>query len=144
MTMNYSNKGLDYDAKILLAWGEPINGNAKIIQWLMKNGFPELGLFHYALRNETRSRDWLLENGHPHLMALISGIEGDKKALTWLNTNGFHLLHQMALIGDGDKDAYAELQGEQTKVFAMLAKKMEFIKDEIERDNNDFHKISST
>jgi len=137
-------KGLQYEAKVLVAWGECIDGNQKITEWFMKNGFPELALFRYALRNEDRSRDWLLANGFPHLMALINGIEGNKNALTWLKTNNFNLLHLMAMAGDGDEDAFQKLMTPETKVFALLAKKMEHIKDEIEMDNNDIHKISST
>ena len=88
-----SNKGLEkYDAKILLAWGESIDGNSKITQWFMKNSYIELGLFHYALRNEKRSREWLLNNGYPHLMALINGIEGRQNALVWLKTHGYDIL----------------------------------------------------
>lgn len=139
-----SNKGVDYPVKILLAWGESIDGNKKITEWLMKNGYTELGLFQFALRNEPRSRDWMMQNGHPHLMALINGIEGDEKALDWLDKNGFAVLKEMALTGDGDAEAFKRLQRPETKVYAMLAKKMEFIKDGIEDAKSDFHKYSSS
>ncbi|GAB5540171.1 MAG: hypothetical protein Salg2KO_22740 [Salibacteraceae bacterium] len=135
-------KGLNYEPKILLAWGECIDGNEKITQWLMKNGYAELGLFRYALRNEERSRVWLMENGFPHLMALINGIEGKKDALEWLEKHGFYVLHQMALVGDGDEDAENHLLSSGHKLFALLAKKMEFIKDGIQADNIDYHKIN--
>ncbi|MEZ4721797.1 MAG: hypothetical protein R2813_07990 [Flavobacteriales bacterium] len=138
-----STKGLEYDAKILLAWGECISGNDKITQWLMKNGFPELGLFRYALRNEERSREWLMTNGFPHLHAMISAIEGRKDALEWLERHGFELIKEMALIGDGDEGAMLRLNREETKVFAGIAKKMQFVKDEIEDENNDWHKYSA-
>jgi undecaprenyl pyrophosphate synthase len=136
-----STKGLPYEPKVLLAWGESISQNQKITDWFMKNGFTELGLFRYALRNEKRSREWLLKNGHPHLMALINGIEGNKKALDWLKSNGFEVLHLMALTGDGDSDAHEKLMTPQTKIYALLAKKMEHIKDEIEMNNTDIHRI---
>lgn len=139
-----SNKGIDYDVKILLAWGESIDGNEKITQWLMKNGYPELGLFTYALRNEERSREWLMNHGFPHLMALINGIEGNEKALDWLKKNGFSILYQMALIGDGDNDAFELVAKAGLKLYALLAKKMEFIKDGIEENKTDFHKYNSS
>ncbi|MBK7945117.1 MAG: hypothetical protein IPJ85_07365 [Flavobacteriales bacterium] len=44
--------------------------------WLTTNGYPELGIFTFALRNKADARKWLMENGHPHLMAVINGIEG--------------------------------------------------------------------
>ena len=135
-------KGLSYDVKILLAWGESISGNKKIIEWLMKNGYSELGLFHFALRNEDRSRQWLLDNKFPHLMALINGIEGNKQALEWLQGHGFDTIFKMALIGDGDEAVYEELHQSEFKLFAILAKKMQVVKDEIEEQNNDIHRIS--
>ena len=137
-------KGLNYDIKILLAWGECISGNEKITQWLMKNGFPELALFKYALRNEERSRDWLFNNGFKHLLALINGIEGKEDALDWLARHEFDTLREMALVGDGDQEAFDRLIASDQKIFAMLAKKMEFVKDSIEEAKTDFHKYSSS
>lgn len=142
--MSYSNKGLDYDIKVLLAWGESITGNQKITQWLTKNGFPELGLFFYALRNEERSRQWLLDNRFPHLLALINGIEGNEKALDWLKKHDYILLHDMALAGDGDEAAFEKLAKGGMRVYALLAKKMQVIKDEIEENKQDFHKFNSS
>lgn len=133
-----TTKGLDYPPKVLIAWGESISGNQKITEFLMKH-FPELGLFHYALRNETRARNWLMQNKQPHLMALINGIEGKKDALDWLKKNGYELLFHMALIGDGDNEAFEKLVKTDLKFFALLAKKMEHVKDQIEARNNDPH-----
>lgn len=133
-----TTKGLNYPPKILIAWGESISGNQKITDFLMKH-VPELGLFHYALRNESRARDWFLKNKKPHFMALINGIEGKKDALDWLQKNGYDLLYQMALIGDGNTAAFENLLKSDLKLFALLAKKMEHVKDEIEARNNDPH-----
>ena len=117
------NSGLAYDVKILLAWGESITGNKKITEWLMKNGYSELGIFHFALRNEDRSRKWLLDNKFPHLLALINGIEGNTDALEWLQTHGYAILFKMALVGDGHEEVYEEMIQSELKLFAMLAKK---------------------
>lgn len=141
---NLTNKGVDYDIKILVAWGESIDGNEKITQWLTKNGYAELGLFHYALRNEPRSREWLFKNGFPHLLALINGIEGHEKALEWLKQHGYDLLYEMALTGDGDNGAFERLLQANLKVYAMLAKKMEAVKDKIEENKSDFHRFYSS
>lgn len=137
-------KGLNYDIKILLAWGESISENEKITQWLLNNGYRELGLFRYALRNKDRSREWLFTNGFQHLMALINGIEGREDALKWLLKHDYTILHEMALVGDGDNEAFNRLIAADLKVFAMLAKKMEFIKDRIEENKSDFHRYSSS
>ena len=137
-----TQKGLNYDTKILVAWGESISGNKKITEWLMKNGYSELGLFHFALRNEDRSRKWLLDNKSSHLLALINGIEGNRDALKWLKDHQFELLFKMALVGDGHEDVYEDLNKTGFKLFAMLAKKMNQVKQEIEEQNNDIHRIS--
>jgi hypothetical protein len=131
----------DYPLKILVAWGEAISGNAEIRDWLMKNGYPELGLFTFALRNQEEAIHWLLKNNFPHLVALINGMEGNKEALKWLENNGFSKLKLMALAGDGNDQA-TKLLMQNDKVMAMLALKMGAVKDEIERDNNDVHKFS--
>lgn len=138
-----TTKGLKYEAKVLVAWGESISGNTKITEFLMKN-IPELGIFYYALHNETRARNWLMENKQPHLMALINGIEGNKEALRWLKKNDFHLLHEMALVGDGDNHAFERLIKTELKFFALLAKKMEYVKNQIEARNNDPHYYKNT
>ena len=51
-----------YPEKILLAWGEAIGGNVEIRDWLLKEGYPELGLFCYALYFDKKSCEWLLKN----------------------------------------------------------------------------------
>lgn len=135
-------KGLPYPDKILVAWGEAISGNAKIRDWLTQNGFPELGVFCFALRNKNDARAWLMKNGHPHLFALINGVEGNKNALMWLKVHKFDLLLKMALAGDGDEEAFEWLVQNNYKILALIAKKIEFIKDQIEENNNDPHRIS--
>ena len=131
----------DYPVKVLVAWGEAITGNAEIRDWLMKNGFPELGLFTFALRNQEEALVWLMKNNFPHLAALINGMEGNKQALQWLEDNGFAKLKMMAIAGDGNAKATKILM-QNDKLLAMLALKMGAVKDSIERDNNDVHKIS--
>jgi len=135
------SKGVKYPAKILVAWAEAISGNSEIRDWLIKNGYKELGLFTFALRNMDDARMWLMENGFPHFLALINGIEGNAQAVQWLESNGYKSLGIMAVAADGDKSAKEWLL-KNDKLLAMVALKMEFVKDEIERDNNDAHKIS--
>lgn len=133
----------DYPVKILVAWGEAISGNSGIRDWLMKNGYPELGLFTFALRNQEEALVWLMKNNFPHLAALINGMEGNKQALLWLEDNGFGKLKMMALAGDNHEEATKVLM-KNDKLLAMLALKMGAVKDSIEEDNNDVHKISKS
>ena len=132
---------LEYPTKILVAWGEAISGNREIRDWLIKNGYPELGLFTHALRNIDDARDWLVKNGHPHLMALINGIEGNKQALKWLDKHDLPILKHMALTGDCDEEAFQWLLKNGHREFAMLAKRMESVKVEIDNDNSNVHKF---
>jgi len=134
-------KSLAYPTKILVAWGESISGNKEIRDWLMKNGYPELGMFCFALRNEDSAQKWLLSRGYPHLLALIKAIEGEKDALIWLRESGEELLLIMASAANGDENA-KRLLLQKDRVFAALAMKIERVKDDIEWDNNSIYGIN--
>ncbi len=137
----FSMNNREYPPKILIAWGEAISGNKKIRDWLIQNGYKELGIFVYALHNKNDARQWLLDNGFPHLMALINGAEGNDQAISWLQQYGYDTLAKMAMTGDGSEEAYNWLK-ENDKIFAVIAHKIYIVKDWIDRDNNDIHKIS--
>lgn len=130
---------LQYPAKVLLAWGEAISGNAKLRDWLTRNGYPELGIFVFALHLKADARKWLMENGHQHLMAVIRGIEGDVEALDWLDHHGLQVLRKVAECG-GDEQAFQWLLQRQHRELAMLGLKMWSVKMQIEEDHRDPHK----
>jgi hypothetical protein len=134
-------KSMNYPVKILVAWGEAISGNNDIRDWLVKNGFPELGMFCFALRNEVSAQQWLIKNRCAHLVALIKGVENDKNALDWLLRFDYEIFFHMANAARGDSDSKRWLLG-QDKIYAALAMKMERIKDDIEFSNNDIHTIN--
>lgn len=133
---------VDYPAKVLLAWSEAILGNKALRDWLMRNGYPELGIFTFALRNHDQSRDWLMKNGHPHLMAIITGIEGDKNALAWLEHNHLLALKHVALAGDGEESSVRWLIDHGQKELALAALKMHQVKSAIDEEHSDPHKFS--
>ena len=133
---------MQYPAKVLLAWGEAISGNLEIREWLMTNGYPELGLTCHALQLVDSARSWLMANGHPHLMALVSGCEGDKQALQWLEKFGYTYLKDVALGADNDDEAVKRLLKANQREWAGIALKIRAVKNQIESDNNDMHKIS--
>lgn len=135
-------KPLTYPPKILIAWAEAIGGNVKIRDWLLENGYKELAMFTYAVRNKDDARQWLMDNGYAHLMAMINGVERNEIALKWLQRFNFTILEKMALSADGDDVAHQWLLHNGHKEFAYVAKKIEFVKDQIEDSNNDPHKIS--
>lgn len=134
---------MKYPTKIIVAWGEAISGNVKIREWLLNNGFPELAVFTFALRNKTEARNWLMEHKFPHLMALIRGIEGEEGARKWLLQHNFKLLFLMALAADNDEIAMKKLRDLPEKEWALIAERMQIVKNNIERDNNDIHQIST-
>ena len=134
-------KPLVYPAKIIVAWAEAIKGNKQIRDWLAQNGYPELYTFIFALNLKEDARNWLLKNNYPHLLALIQGVEGNKTAKQWLKENNFIILYQMALAADGDKEAMNWLLKHE-KDFAMVALRIQHVKNEIQTDHDDPHKMS--
>lgn len=131
-----------YPAKVLIAWGEAIGGNKKIREWLINNGYRELGVFVFALNNKDDAKMWLMENGHQHLAATIAGAEGKKDAVEWLKNYKFDVLAHVALTGDGSEESFKWLIANGHREMAIVAKKIEEVKDMIERDNSDVHRIS--
>ena len=126
-----------YPEKILLAWGEAIGGNAEIRDWLLKAGYPELGLFCFALYFDKKASEWLLQNT-PHLLALIKATEGKKDAQMWLKAK-FPILYQVALAADGEVSEMEHLM-KTDRLMAVIAQKIKFTKDQIEEANNDVHR----
>lgn len=139
---NNNMKGLEkYPTKVLVAWGEAISGKKEFMNVLSDMNFKELVVFCHALKNDSKSRKWLMDKGYPHLMALIHGAEGSEDALKWLETHGFTILKHMAMAIDGDKFSMQYFI-QNHKVLAVLTQRMKFVKDRIEDDNQDPHKIS--
>jgi len=133
---------MQYPAKVLLAWGEAISGNSEIRDWLMANGYPELALTCHALRLTDSARSWLLANGHPHLMALVSGSEGNAQAIVWLDKFGFNFLKDVALGADNDDEAITRLLKANQREWAGISLKIRAVKNQIETEHNDMHRIS--
>jgi len=131
-----------YPPKVILAWAEAINGNKALRDWLIANGYPELGLFVYALHLKRDAREWLMANGFSHLMALINGAEGNKNALLWLRKHEFDVLEKMALAADNSDDALLWLMSQDLKDMAIVAQRMREVKNDIERRNSDIHFMS--
>lgn len=131
-----------YPVKVLVAWGEAISGNRELRDWLLGNGFPELGLFVHAMHNQQSARKWLQQEGFPELMALCCGTEGDARAVQWLLNHGHITLANMARAADNDDDAMRILMEEPDRIWATLALKMRSIKNGIEERHNDWHSFN--
>ena len=131
-----------YPSTVIIAGGEAISGNLAIREWLMANGFPELGIFVHAHNNQDDARTWLMENNFPHLMALINGAEGNPNALLWLKKNKYDVLEKMARAADNHEDSLMWLLQQDLRDMAGIAQRICIVKNEIERRNNDVHSIS--
>ncbi|MCQ2264277.1 MAG: hypothetical protein MJZ70_08325 [Bacteroidales bacterium] len=75
---------LDYDPKILLAWGEALKGDRRFTDFLMNNGFPELAALARAILSDTDALQWLMENGYPEFSILSDAIDDEDEAIEWL------------------------------------------------------------
>ena len=134
-------KQLEYPSKVLVAWREAIGGNVEFRDFLIRSQYKELGIFCFAILNDKKSRKWLLDNNYGHLLATIEGIEGKDSALVFLKENGFDLLFHFARSADSWKDSQIWLQKNDKLLYA-ISLKIEFIKDEIELNNEDPHKLN--
>lgn len=131
-----------YPAKILVAWAEAIRGNRGIREWLLKNGYRELAIFVFALHNQDDARKWLIDNGFQNLAATIAGAEGNEGATEWLRKYNFDVLMHTAMCGDGSDEAFRWLVNNGHREMAMVAMRIREVKERIEQNNNDIHKIS--
>ena len=134
-------KQLEYPTKVLIAWREAIGGNVEFRDFLIRSPYKELGIFCFAILNDKKSRKWLLDNNYGHLLATIEGIEGKDSALVFLKENGFDILFHFARSADSWKDSQIWLQKNDKLLYA-ISLKIEFIKDEIELNNEDPHKLN--
>jgi hypothetical protein len=75
-------------------------------------------------------------------MATIRGAEGDPNAIKWLQMNGFEPLAKVAAVGDGNEAAFLWLKNNNHPELALVAKKIQMVKDQIEMDNSDHHSIN--
>jgi hypothetical protein len=72
----------------------------------------------------------------------VSGSEGDAQAIQWMEKFGFNYLKDVALGADNDDEAVTRLIKSGQREWAGIALKIRSVKNQIESDNNDMHKIS--
>ena len=56
----------------------------EFFEWLMRNGYPELGALSRTIQGDHEAKDWLMEHGFPRLAAIDSVIDKEAKAEEWL------------------------------------------------------------
>ena len=130
-----------YPIKILIAFGEALTGNTKIFNWLLNNGYPELAALANSLQTNDEAFDWLMKNGYPQYAALSNAVDDFEDAYEWLKAHKFDLLVLIADASKGDISAIKELENKGLKMFTIIAKKIQYIKDQQQRAYDDYHKI---
>ena len=63
----------------------------EFFDWLMRNGYPELGALSRTIQGDTDAKDWLMNHGFPQLAAIDSVIDKEEKAAEWLLKNHFEV-----------------------------------------------------
>lgn len=142
-TKRVKAKPFDYHPKIILAWAKAIEGNTELMNYLFENGFKELTMAAHAIRLKDEARDWLMENGYPHLMAMINGAEGNEQAQQWLKMNNYILFYNMSIAIDGEEEGFKWINMNSTQEIFYLTRIIKQVKDGIEEEHNDTHRMSS-
>lgn len=141
-TKRVKAKPFDYHPKIILAWAKAIEGNVDLMNYLFENGYKELTMAAHAIRLKDEARDWLMENGYPHLMAMINAAEGNEQAQQWLKMNNYLLFYNMAIAIDGEAEGFKWINQNSTQEIFYLTRIIKQVKDDIEEDHNDTHRMS--
>lgn len=133
----------DYHPKIILAWAKAIEGNTDLMKYLLDNGYTELTMAAHAIRLKDEARDWLMDNGYPHMMAMINAAEGNEQAQQWLKMNNYLLFYNMAIAIDGEMEGFKWINLNSTQEIFYLTKIIKQVKDDIEEEHNDTHRMST-
>jgi hypothetical protein len=75
-------------------------------------------------------------------MAMIHAAEGNQKAAKWLLDNNFEMLYHLAKAIDHEHESWLWLRQNVSQDLFILAKSIQFIKDQIENNHNDMHSIN--
>ena len=102
---------LEYPAKVLLAWGEAISGHTGLRDWLMRNGYPELGIFTFALRNQREARQWLIDNDYVVSHEVLQGWWLDTGKKDPLLESNRRVLESLQARNDGEVDEASLIDG---------------------------------
>ena len=134
-------KSIQYEPKVILAWAKAIEGDKLIQLGLKENGYPELFHATEAIFLNQDSRDWLIANGYGQLMAMVNAAEGLTDACEWLAIHKFDLLFHIGRAVDHNPESWEWLKKFATPDLFMLAKSIQFIKDQIEENHGDIHSM---
>jgi len=128
-----------YDAKVLMAFGETFTEEkGEFLNWLLKNGYPELAALSSAIKGSEEAVKWLLMNRYRHFAALDAAIDKQQPAYRWLLANGHDFLAVFSDAVNQNPVAMQWFKKHDLGVFLLLAKK---IHDFRENQTYDYHKM---
>ncbi len=130
-----------YPTKILIAFGEALDGNIEIYKWLLNNGFPELAALCSAIHASRDALSWLLKH-HPILAILSNAIDGEKHAINWLIKHQQDFLLKFADACNSDQQAKKWFAENNLDIFNTLANKINEVLKQQKRDRFDYHKFN--
>ena len=130
---------LNYEPKILLAFGETFDENGEeFFKWLLDNGYPELAALSSCIKGSKEARDWLMKNKLTHFAAFDGAIDGKADAIEWLSEHDFHFYIVFAEAIHKKAQALKWFRDNNLEMFVHLAGKISGYAD---RQTFDYHKI---
>jgi hypothetical protein len=133
---------LHYPAKIIIAFGEAIDNNIKIHNWLLNNGYPELAALASSIHAKSAAFEWLLKH-YPKYAVLSNAIDGEKHAIEWLKKYKLDFLVTFAEVcNKKDKKAINWLKEHNLEIFITVGEKIHEVILQQRRDATDYHKMS--
>ena len=132
---------LEYDVKILLAFGKALDGYKEYFEWLLNNGYPELAALSNAIRGDEGAVQWLLKSNYPQYGVLSNAMDNETKAVQWLIDFKDEFLLQFAQASRGNEDSIEWLRRKQLNIFIMLAEKINKILKFQVKENTFWYKI---
>jgi len=132
---------LDYEPKILMAWGESLKGDRKFSNFLMTNGFQELAALTAAIHSDTEALDWLLKSNYPEFGVLSDAIDGEDKAIEWLEKYHCDFLSKFAAACRKEDDAIRWFVDNKLDIFILIIRTIHDILLFQSWDSSDVHRM---
>lgn len=131
----------DYDAKLLLAFGESLKLNKKFTDFLLNNGFPELAALSSAINSDTDALQWLLDNGYPEFAVLSNAIDNEEAAIAWLEKYNCDFLSKFAGACRKEDEAVKWFVANDLQIYIRLIKIIHEILLQQALASDDVHKL---
>lgn len=133
---------LDYEPKILLAFGESLKGDRKFTNFLMANGFPELAALSSAILSDTEALDWLIKkSNYPEFGVLSNAIDGEDNAIAWLERYHCDFLSRFAAACRKDDEAIKWFVDNHLDIFILMIRTIHDILLHQSWDSSDVHRM---